>query len=228
MAGSNLPGGTGRPAHARRHGFSRATQERLTELARRLPPPSEEDRKVMADDLAARIQRRLSVSLVVLFLLALAGGAAVRRLRPVPEPTLERLTTPFHIPGPTPPLPWPSTGEAALAVQGLGSFGQVRDTKPAGIAGLAGVLTAYVVLEDHPIPTGGYSGPTISVTPQTLSDYQAGRAAGEPEVTVAPGETLTELDALEGLLINSGNDMATLLADWDAGSLSAFVTKMDW
>jgi D-alanyl-D-alanine carboxypeptidase (penicillin-binding protein 5/6) len=106
-------------------------------------------------------------------------------------------------------------------------LGHVRETQPAPIAGLAGVLTAYVVLKDHPISTGGDSGPTISVTPQTLSAYQSGSAAGEPEVTVTAGETLTELDALEGLLVGSGNDMATLLAYWDAGTTSAFVAKMD-
>ncbi len=227
MAGSDLPGGRRHGAHSRRHGPSRATEERLAELGRRLPPPSEEARKVAAADRAARLTRRLAVSLVVLLLLAFGVGAAVQWLRPLPQPALEGLRTPIRIPGTAPSLPWPSTGEAALSVQGLGTFGQVRDTQPAPIAGLAGVLTAYVVLKDHPISPGGHSGPTISVTPQTISAYDAGSAAGEPEVPVAEGETLTELNALEGLLVDSGNDMATLLADWDVGTTSAFVTKMD-
>jgi len=227
MAGSDLPGKRRHAAHSRRHRLTRATEERLAELGRRLPPPSEEARKVAAADREARLTRRLSVSLVVLFLLALGVGAAVQWLRPLPQPALEGLRTLIRTPGTAPSLPWPLTGEAALGVQGLGTFGQVRDSQPAPIAGLAGVLVAYVVLKDHPVSPGGYSGPTISVTPQTISAYQAGGAAGEPEVTVADGETLTELNALEGLLIDSGNDMATLLAGWDAGSTSAFVTKMD-
>ncbi len=181
----------------------------------------------MAADQAARITRRLAAGFVVLLVLALGVGGAVQWLRPVPQPALGALATPIRIPGPDPSLPWPSTGEAALTVQGLGTFGHVRDTEPAPIAALVGVLTAYVILKDHPISPGGDSGPTISVTSQTLSAYQAGSAAGQPEVTVAAGETLTELNALEGLLIDSGADMATLLADWDAGSTSAFVTKMD-
>jgi D-alanyl-D-alanine carboxypeptidase (penicillin-binding protein 5/6) len=181
----------------------------------------------MAADRAASMTRRLTVGLVVLFVVALGVGGAVQWLRPVSQPALEALTTPLRIPGAAPSLPWPPTGEAALSVQGLGVLGQVRDTQPAPIAGLAGVLTAYVVLKDHPISPGGYSGPTISVTPQALSAYQAGSAAGKPEVTVAAGETLTERNALEGLLVGSGNDMATLLAVWDAGTTSAFVTKMD-
>ena len=180
----------------------------------------------MAADHAARIMRRISVGLVVVVVLAVGFGAAVQWLRPVPQPALVGFTSPVRIPGNAPPLPWPASGEAAMVVQGVGSLGQVRD-QPAPIAGLAGVLTAYVVLKDHPLAANGSTGPSISVTPQMFSAYQAGSTAGQPEVTVAAGETLTELDALEGLLVGSGNDMATLLADWDAGSTSAFVTKMD-
>ena len=44
---------------------------------------------------------------------------------------------------------------------------------------------------------------------------------------MAAGESLTELQALEGLLIPSGNNIAVLLADWDAGSTDAFVAKMN-
>ncbi len=227
MIGREPPGERRHPAHARRHRLDRATEKRLADLGRRLPPPSEADRKVMAADRAAHVARRLVAGCVVLLIVLLGVGGTVQWLRPVPQPTLEGLSTPMRTPGTAPSLPWPSTGEAALDVQGLGTFGQVRDIQPAPIAGLAGVLTAYIVLKDHPLSTGGYSGPNISVTPQTLSAYQAGSAAGEPEVTVAAGETLTELNALEGLLIGSGNDMATLLADWDATTTSAFVTKME-
>jgi len=227
MVGSDPPGARGRPAHAPRHGLSRATEDRLAELGRRLPPPSEEARKVMAADRAARIRRRISVGLVVVLVLALGLGVAVQWLRPVPQPAFVGMTTSLRIPGSPPPFPWPASGEAAMVVQGVGSLGQVRATEPAPIAGLAGVLTAYVVLKDHPLAANGSTGPSITVTPQTFSAYQTGSAAGEPEVTVAAGETLTELDALEGLLIDSGNDMATLLAVWDAGSTSAFVKKMD-
>jgi len=226
MVGSDLPGER-RPAHAGRHGLTRESEGRLAELGRRLPPPSEEDRKIMAADRAARITRRLGVSLVVLLVVVLGVGAAVQWLRPLPQPTLTGLATPIRVPGSPPSLPWPTSGEAALAVPGLGTLGQVRAAQPVPIAGLAGVLAAYVVLKDHPLRTGGFTGPTISVSPQTLSAFASGSADGQPEVAVTPGETLTELDALEGLLIDSGNDMATLLAVWDAGSTSAFLDKMD-
>lgn len=110
---------------------------------------------------------------------------------------------------------------------GIGTLGQVGDNRPVPAGVLSGVLTAYMVLRDHPPSTGADSGSTIAVTAQTLAAYQAGSMTGEPEVPVSSGESLTELQALEGLLVDSGNDMGTLLADWDAGSTSAFVAKMD-
>ena len=154
MVGSDLPGEKRQPAHARRHGVTRATEKRLAELGRQLPPPSEVDRKVMAADRAARITRRLAVGFVVVLVIALGVGGAAQWLRPLSQPALGALATPIRLPGPDPRLPWPATGEAALAVQGVGALGQVRDTEPAPIAALAGVLTAYVVLKDHPISTG--------------------------------------------------------------------------
>jgi serine-type D-Ala-D-Ala carboxypeptidase (penicillin-binding protein 5/6) len=223
---SSGPPGKRRPVHAR-HGLGRETKTRLVELGRQLPAPSGEMAKIMAADRAAWLKRRLAVGLVVVVVVAVVVGATVQWFRPISQPTLQGLTTGFRVPGSAPKLPWPSTGEAALSVQGLGSLGQDRDTRPVPIGVLSGVLTAYVILKDHPLSTGGDTGPTIAVTPQTLATYQAGSAAGEPEVPISSGESLTELDALEGLLIDSANDMATLLADWDAGSTTGFVTKMD-
>jgi D-alanyl-D-alanine carboxypeptidase (penicillin-binding protein 5/6) len=225
MVGNGLPGER-RPVHTR-HGLGRGTEARLVELGRQLPPLSEEAARSIAADRAAWLKRRLVVGLVVVVVVAVVAGAMVQWFRPLSQPTLQGLATGIRVPGTAPRLPWPSTGEAALSVPGLGSLGQDRDRRPVPIGALSGVLTAYVILKDHPLSTGGDTGPTIAVTPQTLAAYHAGTAAGEPEVPVSSGESLTELDALEGLLIDSGNDMATLLADWDAGSTSPFVRKMD-
>jgi serine-type D-Ala-D-Ala carboxypeptidase (penicillin-binding protein 5/6) len=111
-------------------------------------------------------------------------------------------------------------------VQGAGALGQVQGAKSVPVASLVDVLTAYVVLHDHPLAPGA-DGPSITVNADTVGAYQAGVARQESEVPVTVGETLTELDALEGLLVDSGADMATMLADWDAGSVSAFVAKMN-
>jgi len=167
--------------------------------------------------------RVVPVAIVLVIVLVLAG---IQWFRPIPAPTFHPLvSTVVHVPGSPPPLPWPTTGSAVLAVGGGGNLGQVGSTQPVPIASIAKVLTAYVVLKDHPLPLGD-DGPAIVVTADTISAYQVGVASQQSEVTVAPGEALTELQVLEGLLVASGNDMATLLADWDAGSTSAFVAKM--
>jgi len=44
---------------------------------------------------------------------------------------------------------------------------------------------------------------------------------------VVPGEKLTERQALEALLIPSGNNIGAMLAGWDAGSQGAFVAEMN-
>lgn len=225
MVGRGLSGG-GRPVRARR-GLRREREARLAALGRRLPPPSGETARVIAAERAAWRRRRLALGLVVAVLAAALVGGAVQWFRPLAQPVLEGLPTRLDVPGTAPGFPWPAKGEAALSVPGLGTLEKDRSAPPAPVGPLSGVLVAHMILKDHPLPTGGQTGPTIAVTPQTLAAYQTGSAAGEPEVPVAPGESLTELDALEGLLVDSGNDMATLLADWDAGSTSAFVTRMD-
>jgi D-alanyl-D-alanine carboxypeptidase (penicillin-binding protein 5/6) len=57
--------------------------------------------------------------------------------------------------------------------------------------------------------------------------YDADLAAGGSVTAVSAGERLSERQALEALLVPSANNVATLLATWDAGSESAFVVKMN-
>jgi serine-type D-Ala-D-Ala carboxypeptidase (penicillin-binding protein 5/6) len=65
------------------------------------------------------------------------------------------------------------------------------------------------------------------VSAADVAVYRADEAAGQSVVAVRVGERLTERQALEGLLLASGNNIATLLARWDAGSERAFVTRMN-
>ena len=212
------------PAHARKRALPRANEERLAEIGRRLPPPSDEELEIVAGLRASRRRRRLVTWSAVLIVAALAAGAVTQWVRPLPHATLE--TTDVRLPGVAPSFAWPSTGEAAATVTGVGAVGQVRGSQSVPIAGLAEVLAAYVVLSDHRLAPGD-DGPAIPVTADALAAYEGGQASQESEVPIAAGESLTELQALEGLLVDSGADMATVLADWDAGSVSAFVAKMN-
>jgi D-alanyl-D-alanine carboxypeptidase (penicillin-binding protein 5/6) len=223
MTGIGSPERKG-PAHARRRALPRKNEERLAEIGRRLPPPSEEELEIVAGLRAQRRRRRLVGWGTALIVAVLCAGVIVQWVRPLPGATLD--TPAVRLPGTSPSFAWPSTGAAAASVVGVGTVGQVRGTQAVPVAGLAELLAAYVVLSDHRLAPGA-DGPSIAVTADALTAYQAGQASQESEVPIATGESLTELQALEGLLVDSGADMATVLADWDAGSVSAFVAKMN-
>lgn len=154
-----------------------------------------------------------------------AGFALVQELRGGPRLLLTADRRPLTTSGQV-QLPWPSTGEAALAVPGVGLVGTHGGDTPLPIASITKVMTALVVLQDHPL-SPGQSGPTLTVTPQDVATYQSDVATQQSVLAVAAGEQLTELQALEGLLIPSANNIADLLAQWDAGSVPAFVAAMN-
>jgi D-alanyl-D-alanine carboxypeptidase (penicillin-binding protein 5/6) len=128
--------------------------------------------------------------------------------------------------GPEPELPWPSSGQAQVTIAGTGRMGRSGSTRAVPIASIAKVMTAYTVLRDHPLGAG-LPGPTITVSAAEAAAYDQQRANGESVVVVAAGEKLTQRDALKGLLIASGDNMAEVLARWDAGSVPAFVARMN-
>ncbi len=227
MSEGDLLGAGRGPVHRRRRELSKESEKRLSALGERIPQMSAEEIKLIAGERTARVKRRVLTLVLVLVVALVVALAGVQWLRPLASPTFQSaVTTPLRLPGTPPSLPRPTAGSAALSAEGIGSLEQVGSTRPVPVAGTATVLTAYVVLEDHPLAPGD-AGPAIAVTPETLAAYQTGTASQQAEVTVAAGESLTELQAIEGLLVASGNDMATLLADWDAGSIAGFVAKMN-
>lgn len=169
-----------------------------------------------------------SVALLVVVAAASAGLVAAARIdRPLPQPTV---ATGGHavsvVPGSTPDPPWPATGQAAVAIPALGYANQSGPEQPVPIASLTKMTTALVVLRDHPVPLGS-SGPTVTVTPDEAAQFDVDLANDETNIPLLPGETLTELQLLEALLVRSADDAAYTLAVWDAGSQQAFVAKMN-
>jgi D-alanyl-D-alanine carboxypeptidase (penicillin-binding protein 5/6) len=132
----------------------------------------------------------------------------------------------LKIAGKAPHLPWPIAGQAGVAIPGAGSFGTVGKTTPFPIASVAKAMTAYLILKDHPLPAG-FKGPTLHVTKAEASQFKHQLALSQSLVPVRPGEALTELQALQALMLASADNMAQILARWDAGSVPAFVAKMN-
>jgi len=120
---------------------------------------------------------------------------------------------------------WPEFGQAAVQI-GRSRIQAGPNQHPAPIASVAKVMTAYVVLRDHPLAIGE-GGPAITLTRAAVADTDRRSARGESVVPVAAGEELTELQALQALLLPSANNIAVALARWDSGSTSRFVARMN-
>ncbi|MBV9004483.1 MAG: D-alanyl-D-alanine carboxypeptidase [Solirubrobacterales bacterium] len=162
----------------------------------------------------------------LVLLLAAAAYVVYALVRSPPGATVVPVSRAAAFAGPRSPLAWPNQGEAALAVRGVGFIGSHGPGQPTPIASIAKVMTAYVVLHDHPLHVGA-AGPQITVTPADAAVFDADRGTGQSVVPVQPGERLTERQALEGMLLPSGNNIAAMLARWDAGSEGAFVARMN-
>ena len=130
------------------------------------------------------------------------------------------------VPGVPPVLPWPSKGQGAVAVPSLGFSAQSGPEHPVSIASLTKIATAVVILNDHPIASGA-PGPLITITNGDVAEYQVELRLDQSNIEIRVGETLTERQMLEALMTRSANDIAYSLAVWDAGSVDAFVVKMN-
>jgi serine-type D-Ala-D-Ala carboxypeptidase (penicillin-binding protein 5/6) len=121
---------------------------------------------------------------------------------------------------------WPADGFSAAGISGVGAISGPGANQPVPIASVAKLMTAYVILDDHPLPSGK-SGPEITVQPAEAAAYPAQVRAGESLVPVEAGERLTERQALTALLLPSADNVAWILARWDAGSRAGFVARMN-
>ena len=124
-------------------------------------------------------------------------------------------------------LDWPSSGSAAIEVEGMGLLGHDGSmTSRHAIASITKTLTAYVILRDHPL-TATSSGPTITLSKAMAEEYSEAIDKDESAVETDAGERITERQALEALLLASAGNMADILALWDKGSISPFLAAMN-
>ncbi|NUV39447.1 serine hydrolase [Streptomyces sp. CAI-24] len=186
----------------------------LAELTNTPPPPETPVRTAVR---RVKIWTPLVLLLLIIF-------AIVQVMRPLPEPALKLTAKPtYAFEGGDTKLSWPGQGQSAVMVDGVGSLGSEGAQKSAPIASVAKVMTAYVILKEHPLK-GDEQGETIT------ADQKAEDESKNADESVAPlknGQKLSQRQMLQLLMIPSGNNAARLLARWDAGSEDAFVDKMN-
>ena len=168
---------------------------------------------------------RAAIAVIVLLALVLAWNGVADQVPPTTHRAVRVRDTdeplPFH-----PHLAWPGEGQAAVAVGGFGTLGTSGGERPVPIASLAKVMTAYLVLRDHPLEPGE-EGFEIQISEADVEDLQRRIALNQSVVAVEAGEVLSERQALEALLLPSANNVAALLAVHSAGSVDAFVDEMN-
>ncbi|MGW7439469.1 D-alanyl-D-alanine carboxypeptidase family protein [Streptomyces sp. NPDC054849] len=191
----------------------------LADLTNNPPPPPSPMRTAV---------RRFKIYAPLVALLAIIL-AVVQLVRPLPEPKLVMTaTSSYTFDGSKPQLPWPSEGQAYMAAAGLGTLGQSGEQKPVPIASVTKSMTAYIILRDHPIKKGE-QGAMIDIDKTAETEGKKNDSVNNESTldTVKEGEKISEYDAIAALMIPSANNIARLLARWDAGSQEAFVKKMN-
>src|SRR5215467_13274010 len=128
--------------------------------------------------------------------------------------------------GPLGTIAWPASGVSAAGISGIGVLPGPGASQPVPIASVAKVMTAYIILRGHPLGAGE-PGPAIVVRPDEAAAYPDQAGNGDSLVPVTAGEQLSERQALEALLLPSADNMAWILARWDAGSQAAFTARMN-
>jgi serine-type D-Ala-D-Ala carboxypeptidase (penicillin-binding protein 5/6) len=181
-----------------------------------------------------RTGRTLLTALACVAALGWLAGLVVAKLPRSPSgPTAWPAGTSAPAAGPGPAsrpqlgaVSWPADGVSAADISGYGVTDGPGATRRVPIASVAKLMTAYVILRDHPLSASG-SGPDITVEPSEAAGYPAQSADGDSVVAVAAGETITERQALAALLLPSADNMAWILARWHAGSQAAFAARMN-
>jgi serine-type D-Ala-D-Ala carboxypeptidase (penicillin-binding protein 5/6) len=176
-----------------------------------------------------RRRRVWLIPLFAVFILVLLIAAALVRAETKTTPYLRvhrLLPTKVKIPGKPFKPAWPSEGEATIAVEGVGSLGATGGQKPVPIASVAKVMTAYLTLKKFPLAPGA-EGFKVRITPEQVEEERERLALDQSTVAVRAGETLSERQLLEALLLPSANNIAALLAVHDAGGTEAFVEQMN-
>ncbi|MGQ4383114.1 serine hydrolase [Streptomyces sp. SAS_270] len=168
------------------------------------------------------IVRRVKIWTPLVILLAVIF-AVVQAVRPLPAPSLTLTADDtYTFKGGELDLPWPGQGQSAIEVEGVGSLGTDGKQTPQAIASVAKIMTAYVILQEHPLK-GNEGGEQITVDQQAEDES---KNDDESTAAVTKGQKFTERQVLQMLMIPSGNNAARLLARWDSDS-ETFVGKMN-
>ncbi len=168
-----------------------------------------------------RKKSKLSIFVGILIVLAL-----IQILRPIGKPKLNLVIQTNQTINGSIQIKWPQNTQCALAIENNGLIDKTQNQYPLPTASVAKIMTAYIILKDHPLKFGE-NGPTLTITKSDVQEYIKDKENAQSVIKVKAGEKLNERQMLEALLLPSANNIASVLARWDAGSVENFVNKMN-
>ncbi|HUC89253.1 MAG TPA: hypothetical protein VMR45_00455 [Patescibacteria group bacterium] len=158
---------------------------------------------------------RVRASIFVVLMLA---GYAIYALRPITYAVQISLTPPDSGRA---QITWPAAGQAALSIEGQGTVAVSPKEHQASIASITKMITALAVLDKKPLKAGQQGG-VMKFTANDVAICQRVVAQDGVAIGVQPGQSMTERQALEAMLLRSANNIAISLGNWAFGSEKAY------
>ena len=175
----------------------------------------------MARSAASRINRALGIALVAILILAIGLYGPATLVGPLPR--TEAVIDNASDITPTRGAPTVSQNGASAIVTADGAvLASGGDTAPVPLGGVTKVITALVVLDAKPIEAGK-PGPSIVVTAEDYAGYVTYISESARSISLIAGETWTEQQYLQAMLLGSSNTHADALARWAFGSVDDYV-----
>ncbi len=166
-----------------------------------------------------RPRRQLGVG----FLLIVIAYVCFVLLRPLP-PANVTITPPVLPALVKVNIPWPNgsaTEQAAYGADGYGLLTAKGSETPVPTASVAKTITAMAVLTKKPLQTGE-QGPVITLTADDVAIYNKYVAQDGSVIPVTTGQTITEYEAIQALMLPSANNVAETVAIWAFGSIAEY------
>lgn len=162
----------------------------------------------------------------VLLLALIAGGTYTAQALTAPVPAVTAaVVDPAPIVAEAQAVTQPGFGTWAVGAVGFdGALAAGGESTPMPMASIAKVVTALVILEEHPIPAGA-GGPGIAYTEADIDLYWDMVAQNGSVAPVAAGTTLSLRQSLEAMMLPSGNNYSISLAQWAFGSVDAYLER---
>ncbi len=166
--------------------------------------------------------KKYTKTIILIVIIVLVGGLVFWTIgKPMPSLTaqardIEMPTTKVGA------ITWPTRGQSAIGAKGYGVVATDGEQKGVPIASIAKTMLALSVLQKKPLAMGE-QGPQVNFTQSDIDKYNDFLAQNQSVVPIAIDEPITEYQALQALMLPSGNNIADALAAWAFGSVNNYL-----